>query len=126
MIMQLQQMLPVLIFTVIRGPSAQFKKSRDGFPRAFYILKESQYMDDPVKYGLVLPIIRTIAKKGDKHNALQELEHEEIWKNRNVGSSYETLCRAVRKFGVYKMSWIVARCAPTHRDYTEDPDVVRR
>ena len=84
--MQLRQMLPVLIFTVIRGPSAQFKKNRDGFARAFYILKESLYLDDSEKYALVLPIIKAIAKKGDQHDALQQLEHEEIWKNWNVGS----------------------------------------
>ena len=82
-------------------------------------------MDDSVKYGLVvLPIIKTIAKVGDKHEALQQLEHVDIWEGRNVGFSYDTLGQAVRKFGVYKMTWIVARCKPTHRDYSEDPNVV--
>ena len=125
-IMQLRQMLPVLIFTVIKGPTAQFKKNWDGFDKSFYILKQSRFFNDSEKYALILPILKTLVKKGDQHEALQQLEHVEIWQNRNVGSSYETLCRGVRKFGVYKMSWIKARVDAGHRDYSEDPNVVRR
>ena len=89
-------------------------------------LKHCKHMDDSVKYGLVLPIIKTIASVGGKHNALGERNYIEIFKDRNAGSSYDSLCQLVRNFGVYKMNWIIARCDPTHRDYTDDSSVVRK
>ena len=77
------------------------------------------------KYALVLPIIKILAAHGDEHEVLGETECMEIFDSRNTGSSYKTLCRCVINFGLYKMNWIVARCDPTHPQYSEDPDVVR-
>ena len=65
-IMQLRQMLPVMIFTVMVGPQRRFVKHRQGFNEGFYILKNCTYIDDSVKYGLILPIIKTIAMVGDE------------------------------------------------------------
>ena len=119
-------MLSVMMFTVFVGPRRKFVKHRKGYNEAFYILKNCTYIDDSIKYGLILPIIKTIAMVGDEHNALAENGYLDIFESRNAGSSYDTLCQTVQCFGVYKMNWIVARCSnPLHPEYSENSNVVR-
>ena len=122
---QLRQMLPVMLWTLFLGPTRAFTKNRRGYDRAFHILRSTPLLNNSEKYALVLPIIKILAAHGDEHEVLGETRCMEIFNSRNTGSSYETICRTVLNFGVYKMNWIVARCDPAHRQYSEDPDVVR-
>lgn len=121
---QLRQMLPVVIVTVLAGPRRKFKKTRKGYKKSFHILQTTSMLDDSERYALALPMIKTICRHGDKHNAIAE-NWRDIFCKRNFGSSFETLCELLRNFGLYRMNWIVARCNPAHAEYTEDPDTVR-
>ena len=103
-----------MLRTLFLGPTRSFTKRGRGYDRAFHIHRSTPVLNNSEKFALVLPIIKILAAHGDEHEVLGETGCMEIFDSRNTGSSYETLCRCVRDFGLYKMNWIVAWCDPTH------------